>query len=93
MTNIASVVKLLQREHDRLTKQVKGIAAALEAFGSAYGKRNHSKDLSRWTREHRSGSKSTMGKGKGYAKETSHVCDCQEANRRSTKKALVCLEG
>ena len=39
MTNIGSVVKLLQREHDRLTKQIKGIAAALEAFGSAYGTR------------------------------------------------------
>src|SRR6476646_1431115 len=46
MTNIGSVVKLLQREHDRLTKQVKGVAAALEAFGSAYGKRNGTRKIS-----------------------------------------------
>src|SRR5437764_2032998 len=46
MTNIASVVKLLQREHARLTKQIKGIAAALEAFGSAYGTRNGTRKIS-----------------------------------------------
>jgi hypothetical protein len=46
MTNIASVVKVLQKEHDRLTKQVKGIAAALEAFGAAYGKRNGDRKIS-----------------------------------------------
>jgi hypothetical protein len=26
-------------EHDRLTKQIRGISAALSAFGAAYGKR------------------------------------------------------
>ena len=46
MTNIASVVKLLQKEHDRLTTQVKGIAAALEAFGAAYGKGNGTRKIS-----------------------------------------------
>lgn len=64
MKNIGSVVKLLQKEHDRLTKQVTGVAAALEAFGATYGKtERHSKDLSGWTREDRSCPKSTMGKG------------------------------
>lgn len=46
MTTIGSVVKVLQREHDRLTKQIKGIAAALEAFGSAYGTRNGTRTIS-----------------------------------------------
>jgi hypothetical protein len=46
MTNLASVVKLLQKEHDRLRKQIKGIAAALEAFGSAYGTRNGNRKIS-----------------------------------------------
>jgi hypothetical protein len=46
MTDIGSVVKLLQREHDRLTKQVKGIAAALEAFGATYGKGNGTRKIS-----------------------------------------------
>jgi hypothetical protein len=43
---LGSVVKLLQKEHDRLTKQVKGIAAALEAFGATYGKQNGSRKIS-----------------------------------------------
>ena len=46
MTNVGSVVKLLQNEHDRLTRQIKGIAAALEAFGAAYGKQNGSRQIS-----------------------------------------------
>lgn len=46
MTDIASLVKLLQKEHDRLTKQVKGIAAALEAFGATYGKQNGTRKIS-----------------------------------------------
>ena len=46
MTNLGSIVKLLQREHDRLTKQIKGIAAALEAFGTTYGKSNGTRKIS-----------------------------------------------
>lgn len=46
MKNIGTMVKLLQKEHDRLTKQVKGIAAALEAFGATYGKRNGTRKIS-----------------------------------------------
>jgi hypothetical protein len=46
MTNVRSVVKLLQKEHDRLTRQIKGIAAALEAFGSVYGQQNSSRRIS-----------------------------------------------
>ena len=46
MTNVGSVVKLLRKEHDHLTKQIKGIAAALEAFGAAYGKQNGTRKIS-----------------------------------------------
>ena len=46
MKNIGSVVKLLQKEHDRLTKQLTGVAAALEAFGTTYGKRNGTRKIS-----------------------------------------------
>jgi len=38
MTNLGGVVQMLKKEHDRLTKQTKAIAAALSAFGAAYGK-------------------------------------------------------
>ena len=46
MTNVGSVVKLLRKEHDHLTKQIKGITAALEAFGAAYGKQNGTRRIS-----------------------------------------------
>ena len=36
MMNRHSVVQLLKKEHERLTKQVQGVAAALAAFGATY---------------------------------------------------------
>ena len=39
MTN-PGIVRLLKNEHDRLTKQIQGISAALSAFGAVYGKSN-----------------------------------------------------
>jgi len=39
MTNLGGVVRQLKKEHDRLTREIKGVAAALAAFGAAYGKR------------------------------------------------------
>jgi hypothetical protein len=38
MTNLGGAVQLLKKEHDRLTKQMKAISAALSAFGATYGK-------------------------------------------------------
>ncbi|HET6177298.1 MAG TPA: hypothetical protein VFE61_10215 [Candidatus Sulfotelmatobacter sp.] len=38
MTNLGGVVRQLKKEHDRLSREIKGIAAALAAFGAAYGK-------------------------------------------------------
>jgi hypothetical protein len=40
MSRLAGVVQQLKKEHDRLTRQIQGISAALSAFGSAYGKPN-----------------------------------------------------
>jgi hypothetical protein len=39
MTQLDGAVRLLKAEHDRLTKQMRGVSAALSAFGAAYGKR------------------------------------------------------
>jgi len=39
MTPLDGAVRLLKAEHDRLTKQMRGISAALSAFGATYGKR------------------------------------------------------
>jgi hypothetical protein len=38
MSQLAGVVRLLKTEHDRLTRQLQGVSAALSAFGAAYGK-------------------------------------------------------
>lgn len=38
MSNLAGVVRLLKKEQDRLTRELRGIGAALAAFGAAYGK-------------------------------------------------------
>ena len=40
MTNLSGVVRILKKEHDRLTKEVSAIAAALSAFGATYAKQN-----------------------------------------------------
>jgi hypothetical protein len=38
MSQVAGVVRLLKTERDRLNMQLRGISAALSAFGAAYGK-------------------------------------------------------
>ena len=46
MANLGGVVKQLKKERDRLAAQMSGIAAALEAFGAAYGKRPGARRIS-----------------------------------------------
>ena len=38
MNNVTGLVRLLKKEQERLTKELRGIGAALAAFGNAYGK-------------------------------------------------------
>jgi hypothetical protein len=38
MSKLAGVVRLLKKEQDRLANELRGIGAALAAFGKAYGK-------------------------------------------------------
>src|SRR6266567_4794400 len=46
MSNLAGVVRLLKKEQDRLTRELRGIGAALAAFGKSYGKRTGTRKLS-----------------------------------------------
>jgi len=46
MSNLAGVVRLLKKEQDRLTKELRGIGAALAAFGKTYGKGTGTRKLS-----------------------------------------------
>jgi hypothetical protein len=46
MDKLAGVVRLLKKEQDRLAKELRGIGAALAAFGKAYGKGSGARTLS-----------------------------------------------
>jgi hypothetical protein len=46
MNNLAGVVRLLRKEQDRLTKELRGIGAALAAFGNTYGRRTGTRNMS-----------------------------------------------
>ena len=36
MGNLTGIIRLLKKEQDRLTRELRGISAALAAFGAAY---------------------------------------------------------
>lgn len=46
MAKIAAIMRQLKKEHDRLSKQIRGVAAALSAFGTAYGRQTGRRRLS-----------------------------------------------
>ena len=46
MTKLAGVVRSLKKEHDRLTRELKGISAALSAFGASYGRNGGTRRMS-----------------------------------------------
>jgi hypothetical protein len=46
MSNLAGVVQLLKKEEERLTRELRGITAALAAFGQTYAKRVPTRKLS-----------------------------------------------
>jgi hypothetical protein len=51
MSSLAGVVQQLRKEHARAVNEVKRIAAALAAFGAAYGKGTGTRTLSAAARE------------------------------------------
>jgi hypothetical protein len=46
MAKMAGIIRQLKMEQDRLSRQLKGIAGALAAFGGAYGKRTGGRKIS-----------------------------------------------
>jgi hypothetical protein len=73
MTKIAGVVRTLKKEHERLTRELKGIGAALSAFGAAYGRNGGTSKISaagrariaaaqkaRWAKARSNGSKTNV---------------------------------
>ena len=63
MDNLTGVVRLLKKEQDRLTTELRGIGAALAAFGHAYAKGTGTRRLSAAARaRHRGRPKGALGK-------------------------------
>jgi ABC-type hemin transport system substrate-binding protein len=46
MSNDTGIVQFLKKEQDRLTKELRGISAALAAFGKAYGTETSARKVS-----------------------------------------------
>jgi len=67
MANLDGMVQMLKKEHVRVTKEMKAIAAALSAFGTAYGKGGSTsgRDVCCWKSQNRGCPKSTMGESEG----------------------------
>ena len=47
MNNLTGVIQLLKKEQDRLTRELRGIGAALAAFGQVYGNGTGTRKLSK----------------------------------------------
>ena len=95
MDNLAGVVRLLKKEQDRLTKELRGIGAALAAFGNAYGQRTGTRKLSASGRAtNRGRPKSALGKGSGNGANES-CSDTWEADTLGScaKEDRRCAEG
>jgi hypothetical protein len=65
MPNLARVVRLLKKEQDRLAKELRGIGAALAAFGKAYVKGTGSRKLSASARARIAASQRARGQNSG----------------------------
>ena len=69
MSNLTAVVRLLKKEQDRLTTELRGIGAALAAFGHAYGKGTGTRKLSAVARARIAGApRARWAKVRGTAK-------------------------
>jgi hypothetical protein len=73
MTKLVGVVQTLKKEHDRLTRELKGISAALSAFGASYRSNGGTRKISaagrakiaaaqrvRWAKARSNGSKTNI---------------------------------
>jgi len=65
MSNLTGVVRLLKKEQDGLTRELRGIGAALAAFGNAYGKGTSKKAVGSSKGKDRSRTERALGKGPG----------------------------
>jgi hypothetical protein len=99
MVNMSGIVQQLKEEHDRLSRQLQGISAALSAFGAAYGKGTGAGTMSaagrarisaaqkeRWAK--REGERREVGENRSDAQKADDVSRRQTEDRcRATRSA------
>jgi hypothetical protein len=91
MPNLAGIVQQLKNEHDRLTRQVKAVAAALEAFGSTYARSTGPRRISAAGRaKDRGCSESPMGQGERQKWQTERDHNAEKANYGSLGPTQDC---
>ena len=90
MSNLAGVVHLLRKEQDRLTKELRGIGAALAAFGKAYGKGTGTRELSQVSSGvDRSCPTSAMGKSPANGQRRSNPAKADALGGRTSQFGLL----
>ena len=95
MSNLSRVVQLLKKEHDRSSTEIRGIGAALAAFGKTYGKGTGRRKAVRvGSREDRGCPKGALGKGSGKSQgcscawQTDALCSRAKEDRCCTKGSM-----
>ena len=74
MDSLTGVVQFLKKEQDRLTRELRGIGAALAAFGEAYGKQTGTRKLSASARARiAAAQRARWAKVRGKAKQPAKV--------------------
>jgi hypothetical protein len=96
MSNLAGVVELLKKEQDRLTRELRGITAALAAFGRTYGTRKLSvaarariaaAQRARWANARQTAAKKTAPKRVMSAAARRKIAAAQRARWAKVKAA------
>jgi hypothetical protein len=74
MTTLGKVIQVLQQEHDRLTRELKGIGAALSAFGHTYSSNSRTRRISAAGRARiAAAQRARWAKAKGISKKNNLV--------------------
>lgn len=87
MTSVSSVVRLLQLEHTRLTKQIKGMTAASKPSARRTENGTTLEDLRGRARKDRGCSTSTVGKSSERSWRTNHIA--QERTMSATARKRI----
>jgi len=93
MTQLDGVVRLLRTEHDRLSRQMRGISAALSAFGAAFGKTKTTTVRRKISVAGRAKIAEAQRRRWAKVKEGSHANSASAAKKNTTTKRSISAAG